>query len=116
MMPSTPSGSRSISTAPAPSPKRMQVLRSVMSMMDVMTSVPMSRAFFTAPVSIWARTVCSAKRKPLQAADRSYPQAFLQPSARWMMQAVLGNIMSGVTVGTTMRSISSGATPAISMA
>ena len=46
----------------------------------------------------------------------SNAQAFLQPSMSWIRQAVGGNSMSGVTVGTMIRSMSSGFTPACSRA
>jgi hypothetical protein len=47
----------------------------------------------------------------LQAAERSNPQAFGAPILSCTMQAVAGNIMSGVTVATMMQSISVASMP-----
>ena len=49
---------------------------------------------------------------PEQAAIRSKPQARVAPIFAWSRHAVLGKIMSGVVVPTTMKSMSSGVRPA----
>ena len=60
--------------------------------------------------------VVSAYVKPEQAAPRSNPQADVAPILFCSTQAVLGKIVSGVVVPTTMKPMSVGATPACFMA
>src|ERR1700722_5989179 len=47
---------------------------------------------------------------PEHAADRSNPHARVAPRLLWTRQAVAGNIISGVTLATTIRSISEAGT------
>ena len=53
---------------------------------------------------------------PEHAAPRSKPHARSAPILCWSRHAVLGNIMSGVVVPTTMKSMSCGVRPACAMA
>ena len=55
--------------------------------------------------------VAIENKKPEQAAIRSYAKAFLAPILSAIIQAVDGNIISGVAVAQMMQSISSAAIP-----
>jgi hypothetical protein len=54
--------------------------------------------------------------KPEQAAPRSNPHAFIAPIFACSLHAVLGKIVSGVVVPTTMKPMSRGVRPASAMA
>ena len=54
----------------------------------------------------------SAYMKPVQPASRSYAAASGMPSESASSAELVGNIMSGVTVATTIRSIEDASTPA----
>src|SRR2546423_13050309 len=58
--------------APAPSPNRMQVARSVQSVRSDSFSAPMTTAYFDAPARIAWSAVASAYEKPEQAVLRAY--------------------------------------------
>jgi hypothetical protein len=79
-------------------------------------SAPMTRAVVRLPVLMKWRATCRAYKKPEQAAEMSKQTAFRAPSFFCTKQAVEGKNMSGVTVATMMSLISSGVTPAASMA
>src|SRR6187200_535774 len=84
-------------------------------MLDI-TSAPTTSACSTAPVATIAHPVVKEYVKPEHAAPRSNPHALVAPIFAWSMQAVLGKIVSGVVVPTTMNTISSGDRPAASRA
>ena len=54
--------------------------------------------------------------KPVQPASRSYAAASGIPSESASSAELVGNIMSGVTVATTIRSIEAASTPAFDIA
>ena len=60
--------------------------------------------------------VVNAYVNPEHAAPRSKPQALVAPILCCSRHAVLGNIMSGVVVPTTMKSMSAGVMPAWAIA
>src|SRR5512135_1351695 len=74
--------------------------------MLLILSVPTTRTLAWAPDSTSLAPVVRANRNPEQAAERSNPQAFVALIFSWMMQAVAGKNMSGVTVATMITSIS----------
>ena len=55
-----PPSERSTTTAPAPSPKRMQVERSVQSVMALIFSAPTTRTLRAAPLRTYWRATSSA--------------------------------------------------------
>ena len=69
MTPGSSPGSRS--DAPAPSPNRTHVVRSVMSRTRDRTSAPMTRTRSAEPALIWASATETAYTHPAQAAFRS---------------------------------------------
>ena len=68
-------------TAPAPSPNRTQVLRSVQSMNRLNTSTPTSSTFRYMPLRMKLVAVARPKTKPEQAACMSNPAACRAPSS-----------------------------------
>ena len=86
---STPSsGSQGRSTtAPAPSPKSTQVLRSVKSTMRVSVSTPITSTVSAKPLPITERPIPSPYTKPVQAAKTSYAAARRAPSFCCTVQA-----------------------------
>ncbi len=70
-------------------------------MLDI-TSAPTTSACSTRPGATIAAVV-SEYRKPEQAAPRSNPRRAIAPSLGCTRHAVLGNIVSGVVVQTTMK-------------
>ena len=85
-------------------------------MMLDMTSAPTTSACSTAPVATIDHPTLSAYVNPEHAAPRSKPQAFSAPIFACTMHAVLGNIVSGVVVPTTMNPMSFGREPASAIA
>ena len=79
--------------------------------MELITSAPITSARSAAPLATNCVPAARAKLKPLHAADRSNPRARLAPIWSWTRHAVAGKLMSGVTVATTMRSMSSAVIP-----
>ena len=69
----------STSTAAAPSPNRIQVARSIGSMMVDILSPPMTRTFLHRPDSTKLAAVNRAEIKPEQAATRSMAKALVAP-------------------------------------
>src|SRR4030081_2466531 len=102
--------------APAPSPKRTQVFRSVQLVMEVNLSAPMTSTVSCAceVINCWA--ISKPKRKPAQAAEISRQAALVAPIFFCTKQAVAGNNISGVAVATRIISISAGEIPACAMA
>ncbi len=111
------SGRDSTTTAPAPSPKRMQVPRSSQLMNRLRFSAPITRPYLREALSRHS-TVCRAKRKPLQAALRSEAQRCRggRFSSCCMQQAAEGTSVSGVRVATMHAPIWSAEMPAFSRA
>ncbi len=68
------------------------------------------------PEATRCAAVVSAYVKPEHAAPRSKPHARVAPILCCSRHAVLGNIMSGVVVPTTMKSMSAGLRPACAIA
>mmetsp|Transcript_112582 Transcript_112582/g.305655 ORF Transcript_112582/g.305655 Transcript_112582/m.305655 type:complete len:338 (+) Transcript_112582:626-1639(+) len=104
-----------MTTAPAPSPKSTQVVRSSQSRWRERASAPMTTAVFTVPVLIYCAAVTSAKTNPEQAAVRSKATACWQPSSAAVAGA-MPNRSSGVEVATSTSPTSSGDTFAFSIA
>jgi hypothetical protein len=94
----------------------MHVPRSFQSVTQLRRSDPITRADSTAPEATYWRAVSSPYRNPQQAASMSKQNARRAPIRSWTKQAVLGNIMSGVTVATTIMPTSAASRPAISSA
>ena len=102
----------STTTAPAPSPKRIQLPRSSQLTMRLSASPPMTSASFLSDAASRHSAVCSANTKPEQAAFRSKHSVSVgSPSAFCTEQAVAGIRFSGVMVATMHTAISSGAAP-----
>mmetsp|Transcript_680 Transcript_680/g.1898 ORF Transcript_680/g.1898 Transcript_680/m.1898 type:complete len:207 (+) Transcript_680:877-1497(+) len=104
-----------MSTAPAPSPKRMHVFRSSQSTQRDSASAPMTRTFLYAPVCTNWDAVTTANRKPEHAAVRSNPTAFVAPIPEATI-AASPKRSSGEDVASTTMSTSEAATPALSSA
>mmetsp|Transcript_13503 Transcript_13503/g.36060 ORF Transcript_13503/g.36060 Transcript_13503/m.36060 type:complete len:359 (-) Transcript_13503:100-1176(-) len=104
-----------MTTAPAPSPKRMHVLRSSQSTQRESASAPMTSTFVYAPVCTNCDAVTRPNRKPEHAAVKSKPTADVAPmaAATW---AASPKRSSGLEVARMTRSTSSAATPALSRA
>jgi len=92
----------------APSPNKTACALSFRLRIEVILSAPHKRTFFASPASTNAAAVFNPYKKPEQAAERSNAQAFLHSNLSCIMQAVEGNIKSGVTVQTIIQSISFG--------
>ena len=107
-----PSLEGSRSTAPAPSPNKMQVLRSVQSMIADITSVPINNTLRQLPERTYRSATASPYRNPEQAAAKSNAKARMAFRFLWIRQAVDGKGMSGVHVATTIRSRLVGSHPA----
>ena len=84
-------GVRRSTVAPAPSPKRMQVLRSVQSTMALSFSAPITRTVSADPLAMSDSPTMALYNQPLQAAPRSKAAARVQPSAVWTSTAVEGS-------------------------
>lgn len=107
-----PSGFISTTAAPAPSPKRMHVLRSVQSTIRLIASAPTTSASGRGDAASRQCAVCSAYTKPVQAAFMSKQTVSPDsPSALCSAQAVLGMRLSGVIVATMQTPMSSARTP-----
>src|SRR6266436_2719030 len=76
--------------------------------MEVIVSLPITSTFLCVPAPTNCAPTVSAYAKPEQAAERSKPQAFFAPMRSCTRQAVAGKNMSGVTLASTIRSISAG--------
>ena len=103
-------------TAPAPSPKRTQVVRSCQLTILDNISAPTTRMFFAFPPRMKPSATAIPYKKPLQTALRSKAAQPPAPSLCCRMQAVGGKTMSGVTVATMIMSRSDGLMPAMSSA
>ena len=79
--------------------------------MALILSAPIITTFLYRPLSIKDAPVVSANKKPLQAALKSKPQAFIAPILSQIILAVAGKTISGVTVAQIMQSISVGSMP-----
>src|SRR5262245_16748373 len=110
------SATGSTTTAPAPSPKSTQVDRSAKFISFDRTSAPITSARLLSPLSTIPNACAIPYMNPVQPAARSYAAALSAPSRSARIAAVEGNRMSGVTVATISRSISSADTPACSRA
>ncbi len=113
---SRPSSTGFNTAAPAPSPHRIQLSRSVQSRVRLITSEATTRAFLKVPVFKYCSATESPKIKPLQAATTSKETALSAPSLASNQFAPDGQAVSGVMVQSTMSSTSVGVIPAISMA
>src|SRR5918994_552796 len=102
----SPSAVAVTTAAPAPSPKMMQVERSVQSVKSDSFSAPMTIALRTAPARIAWSTVPRAYEKPEQAVLMSYAPGAAMPSLAATRQATLGLRSTEVQVATTTRSMS----------
>jgi hypothetical protein len=102
--------------APAPSPKRMHVVRSVQSTTRDRSSTPMTSTCFICPEAMKLSAMERPKTNPAQAALRSKAGHTPAPSFCCTKTAVAGIGMSGVTVPTTIMSRSLGRSPAMSRA
>src|SRR5207244_7719253 len=100
-----PSVEGSRSTAPAPSPNKMQVLRSVQSMMADMTSVPTNNTLRQLPERTYRSATARPYRNPEQAAAKSNAKPRLAFRFLWIRQDVDGNGMAGVHLATTISSM-----------
>mmetsp|Transcript_86977 Transcript_86977/g.186333 ORF Transcript_86977/g.186333 Transcript_86977/m.186333 type:complete len:231 (+) Transcript_86977:473-1165(+) len=98
--------------APAPSPKRMQVVQSPQSTHLESASAPMTRARWYVPLCRNCEAVTRPKRNPAQAAVRSNATAFLAPILAATPQASPKR-SSGEEVARMMRSISCARQPAL---
>src|SRR5512133_1897612 len=106
----------STTAAPAPSPNRIQVLRSVQSTMRDNTSAPITSTFFAVPVRIYLSAMERPYTKPEHAAEISKTAALTAPISCWTIQEVAGKGKSGVTVPRTIISSSVASMPAMSRA
>src|SRR5580658_81122 len=79
--------------------------------MRVLASAPQTRTLLCAPLSTILTPACKAYTNPEQPAETSKPQQFDAPILCCTREAVLGYIMSGVTVPTMMTSTSFGEMP-----
>src|SRR5947208_15327063 len=93
-----PDSTRSSTTAPTPSPKTMQVERSVQSTIFDSRSPPTTSAQRAKPLASIEYAWAGAYMKPVQPAERAYAAASLLPSASASTAAGAGKAMSGVTV------------------
>ena len=80
----------STTTAPAPSPKSTQVVRSLKFRNRESVSAPMTSAFCTVPDEIMPRAIPSAVTKEVHAASTSNAPACVAPISDWTMHAVAG--------------------------
>ena len=105
-----------MTTAPAPSPKRMHVARSVKSTNQLRRSTPTSNTVPAAP----ERTIESANTYPYtnpeQLAFTSSAPALTAPSLAWTYEAEAGIKDSGVHVALMIRSTSAAGIPAAAIA
>ena len=102
-------------TAPAPSPNKMQTVRSVMSRVFEMTSAPITRMVSAAPDSMNAVAVDMAYENPAHAAFTSNAGQVM-PIFRCTQTAVDGIGVSPDRVAQTIRSTCSARMPAASSA
>ena len=79
-------------------------------------SAPMTSARFPCPAFSSASAVASAKTKPEQTACRSKAAPEWMPRLFCTVTALAGNVLSGVEVASTIRSMSAGCNPALSSA
>ena len=110
------SSSAPSTTAPAPSPNRMQVRRSSQSIRRDSVSAPMTSARLIWPLRMKALAVAKAYMKPAQTACTSKAGTPARPRRSCTTTAVLGKTMSGVVVATMIISIDAASMPAASMA
>ena len=107
-----PGSSAALTTAaPAPSPNRTQVERSVQSVTSDSFSAPMTIALRAAPARIAWSTVASAYGKPEHAVLTSNAPGALMPSFAATRQATLGDQSTELQVATTIRSMSAAPRP-----
>ena len=109
----SPSAVAVTTAAPAPSPKMMQVERSVQSVKSESFSAPMTIALRAAPARIAWSTVPSAYEKPEQAVLRSNAPGAVMPSLAATRQATLGQRSIEEQVATTTRSMSAAVRPGV---
>lgn len=109
-------GSAVTTAAPAPSPSRTQVERSVQSAMSAILSAPMTRARLAAPARIVWSAVASACVKPEHTTLMSITAGEPMPSRAATRAAMLGDRSIAVEVATRTRSMSEGASPAVASA
>ena len=93
--------------APAPSPKRMHVLRSSQSINLEKVSEPTTKARFICPLAINEFAVVRAYTKPARTACTSKAKPCCIPKPFCTMVATDGKVRSGVEVATKMASTSS---------
>ena len=93
-------------TAPAPSPKRTQVARSLKSRMREKVSAPITITRGRAPVRMRASAWARAKTKPAQTAWMSKAKPPAMPIAVCTLTAVEGKVWSGVAVARMIASMS----------
>ena len=103
-------------TAPAPSPNRMQVPRSLQSTRRLRASAPISSTFFALPLRIYSWPSSYTARNPVQAALTSRQAARKAPISSCTRQAVFGKMLSDEEVPTRIRSSSVEQIPAFSSA
>ncbi len=102
----------SSTTAPAPSPKRTQVLRSLQSRMREKVSAHITSERWNAPVLNRPSTVARPNTNPEHTACKSNAAPCVRPSPACTDTADAGNVLSGVEVASTIRSIDCASTPA----
>jgi hypothetical protein len=113
-MPAVAAGSTT--AAAAPSPTRMQVVRSVQSVTEENFSEPTTRARVAEPVRMAWSARARAWLKPEQAVLMSRTAGCGMPSRAAVRPAMLGARFSAVQVATRTRSMSGEATPALAKA
>ena len=99
-------------TAAAPSPNSTATPRSLQSMYLVMSSTPITRAFFTMPLRTMAVAELRPYRKLVQAVFTSMAAARGAPSACCTPEALLGTASSLLQLPYTMSSRSAASSPA----
>lgn len=111
------SSQASTTAAPAPSPVRTQVVRSVQSVISVILSAPMTSARVAAPARIAWSAVARAWVKPEQTTLMSITAGLEpMPSLAATRAAMFGERSIAVEVATRTRSMSSGVRPALASA
>ena len=106
----------SSTTAPAPSANRIAVPRSCQSVMRESVSEPTTRARLDSPQRTYLSAIDSAYMKPAQAVSTLKAGTPRHPRRFCSSTPQLGNTRSGVVVPKAMKSMSSGLSPAASMA
>mmetsp|Transcript_31915 Transcript_31915/g.46965 ORF Transcript_31915/g.46965 Transcript_31915/m.46965 type:complete len:270 (+) Transcript_31915:674-1483(+) len=101
--------------APAPSPNKIQLLRSSQSIHRLKASAPTTKAFFIVPLSKNCPAVTVENKNPEHAAVKSNATALVAPTDA-ATDVASPNKSSGEDVATMTKSMSSGSTPDISSA